>query len=66
MAPLTSKQVRIRAWVTVVAVVSTFALLTLGMVYARDSLWFVVLILFIDLPAMILLSAFERLSRSHA
>ncbi len=66
MAPLTPRQVRIRAWVTVLLVLVTFVILVLGMVYASDSLWFVVLLLVIDLPVMILLAAVERVWWSRA
>ncbi len=61
MTRLTAKQVRFRALVTVGMVLVTVALLALGFIYARDTVWFVALLLVIDLPVMVLLAAADRL-----
>ncbi len=66
MTRLTPGQVRSRALMTVVLVIVTIALLALGMIYARDNVWFVVLILFIDLPAILILSVVERFWRTES
>ncbi len=65
MARLTRREIRIRAVLVILLFALTLAVLLVGMVLALNLEWFVVLLMFIDLPVVIALSFLEWYERTH-